>query len=100
VLLEQSHPAVPVSLVSWRGTAGRGAPPGARPSGPCVRTVGPDLSADLPRPACPVFSSPVPSSPGRHVADLGDFEVIEFIIDDETGLVSVYNLVWTSLKCP
>jgi hypothetical protein len=28
------------------------------------------------------------------VAGLVDFGVIEFIVDDETGLVSVYNLVW------
>lgn len=46
-------------------------------------------------PSDPVFSSPVPSSPGRRVADLGDSGFIEFIVDDEAGLVSVYNLVWT-----
>jgi len=34
---------------SWaaRGTAGRGAPPGARPSGLCVRAAGPDLIRQL-----------------------------------------------------
>jgi hypothetical protein len=43
----------------------------------------------------PLFSSPVPSSGGKRVADLSDSGFIEFIVDDEPGLVSVYNLVWT-----
>ncbi|MBO0831725.1 MAG: hypothetical protein J2P28_13565 [Actinobacteria bacterium] len=42
----------------------------------------------------PVFSSPAPSSLGNRVADLGDSGFIEFVVDDESGLVSVYNLVW------
>jgi len=47
-------------------------------------------------PCDPVFSSPVPSSRGRRVADLGDWGFIEFIVDDEAGLVSVYSLVRTA----
>jgi hypothetical protein len=43
----------------------------------------------------PVFSAPVPPVPGRRVADLGDFDFIEFIADEEKGLVRVYHLVWT-----
>jgi hypothetical protein len=41
------------------------------------------------------FSVPVPPVPGRRVADLGDFGFIEFIVDEATGLVRVYHLVWT-----
>ena len=43
----------------------------------------------------PVFSSPVPPVPGRRVADLGDSGFIEFIADQDAGLIRVYDLVWT-----
>jgi hypothetical protein len=43
----------------------------------------------------PVFSAPAPPVPGRRVADLGEFGFIEFIVDEATGLVRVYHLVWT-----
>ena len=43
----------------------------------------------------PVFSSPVGSAPGKRVADLGDSGSIEFVVDDDAGLVSVYNLMYT-----
>jgi hypothetical protein len=43
----------------------------------------------------PVFSSPAPPVPGKHVADLGDFGFIEFIIDEDAALIRVVGLVWT-----
>ena len=43
----------------------------------------------------PVFSTSVPPTPGRCVADLGDFGFIEFIADEADELVRVYHLVWT-----
>ena len=42
-----------------------------------------------------VFSSPSLSVPGRRVADLGESGFIEFRVDEEAGLVRVYELVWT-----
>jgi hypothetical protein len=46
-------------------------------------------------PSDPVFSAPAPPIPGRRIADLGDFGFIEFIVDEDAGLVRVYQLVWT-----
>jgi hypothetical protein len=34
-------------------------------------------------------------APGKRVADLGDSGFIEFVVDDDAGLVSVYNLMYT-----
>jgi hypothetical protein len=46
-------------------------------------------------PCDPVFSTPVPPAPSRHVAGLGDFGFIEHIAGEASKLVRVYHLVWT-----
>jgi hypothetical protein len=43
----------------------------------------------------PVFSSPGASSPGERVADLGESGFVEFEVDEDAGLIRVYDLVWT-----
>lgn len=43
----------------------------------------------------PVFSSPAPPVPGRRAADLDDRGFIEYLVDEDGGLVRVYHLVWT-----
>ena len=42
----------------------------------------------------PVFSAPT-GMPRRRAADLGDFGFIVFAVDEEAGLIRVYDLVWT-----
>lgn len=46
-------------------------------------------------PCDPVFSSPAPPVPGRRAADLDDRGFIEYLVDEDAGLVRVYHLVWT-----
>lgn len=43
----------------------------------------------------PVLSTLAPPVPGRRVADLGDAGFIEFIADEDAGLIRVFHLVWT-----
>lgn len=42
----------------------------------------------------PVFSAPT-GIPRRRAADLGDFGFIVFAVDEDAGLIRIFDLVWT-----